>query len=157
MPLSRRGIMLAAAGLGGLSAAATPSEAQSAGKPVGGREEQGGTRPWRGDVDAGGYALLNLGGLERADNNARITDFEGANLAIDTRDTVNIVDGPGSGLDADTLDGLQRHALERRISELELNVEANRSFVETAAQDLNDALAAVAGYVNSDLQTVEER
>jgi hypothetical protein len=139
--LSRRAT-LGLLGIGGLAALTGPAAA-----------DHGGPH-WRRDVDAGGYALTDLGALSTASNQTKITDFAGENLSIDaagvlnatvtdtrtdvtddgeavvtstetidagaglsatadasgTSATLAVEQGPGSGLDADTVDGLEAAA-----------------------------------------------
>lgn len=178
LPLTRRTTLLAILGLGGYTAMTDSTkadrgegqeqresskelpgeQAQARGPPGGssGGSRGGGTRPWRTDVDAQGNSLLNLGSLTMADNTTAITDFEGENLLIDDNGILYVNDGPGSKLDADTLDGLQRAALEQRIAELEAKVEANRNFAESAATQINANLSKIETFVNDDLGAVEQ-
>lgn len=152
VPLSRRQTLASLAGVGTLSAMSESADAQQGGQGKGG----GSTRPWRSDVDAGGHELFNLGTLAMTNNTDRITDFAGANLEINGTGTLQVDDGPGSGLDADTLDGWEREDLINRIEELEILVEENRSFIEGVATTINSALAQMESYVNDDLGTVED-
>ena len=56
---------------------------------------------------------------------------------------MNVQDGPGSGLDTDTLDGTDLGTLEKRIRE-------NRRYAETSAAGVNDALSRIEGWVDDD-------
>ncbi|MFB6174260.1 MAG: hypothetical protein ABEI39_06415 [Halobacteriales archaeon] len=64
LPLSRRGTIVALASFGGLSALSDPGAANHGGghggNGGGNKGGGGGTRPWRGDVNANGNSLLNL-------------------------------------------------------------------------------------------------
>jgi hypothetical protein len=97
LPVTRRTALAGLLGLG-IGAAATSQSTAAQPEPP--------ARPWRSDQDANGYDLLRLGGLTMIDNpSSRITDFLGENLEINGAGVVNVEQGPGSGLDADTLDG----------------------------------------------------
>ncbi|MWG36001.1 tail fiber domain-containing protein [Halomarina oriensis] len=80
-PLSRRAA-LAVLGVGGVGALGIGRTGARQSRPTG--------RPWNGDVDARGNCLLNLGCLAMARNPARITDFEGPGLRIDSRGVLSV-------------------------------------------------------------------
>lgn len=144
-PFSRRSTLVTLLGLGGLGAASGSAQADP-GKGKG--SSRGGGRTWQTDVDGGGNALVNLGALEMADNPTAITDFEGEHLQIDDAGIVAVEDGPGSGLDADTVDGTD-------LADLEARIEANTAFVEHNASVVVNALSAIEEWINSDLESVE--
>lgn len=92
LPTSRRSALATVLGLGGLSVLSDSAQAG-----------HGGTH-WRRDVDADGNTLFDLGALAMLDNETRIRDFAGANLAIDGDDVLNadtwdtVVDADGNDL-----------------------------------------------------------
>lgn len=134
-------------GIGTLGATADPAEA-GPGQGNGQGSTGGGGRTWQTDVDAGGQTLYNLGALEMADNPTGITDFAGGNLRVDDQGVLFVHDGPGSGLDADTIDGTD-------LQELEDMIMANRRFVESNASALTSALEDLEHWINQDIQSVE--
>lgn len=154
LPVSRRNTLLTILGLGGLGTLSGPARAGHGGSHSGG-SQSGDTRPWRKDVDAQGHDLFNLGSLAMANNATAITDFEGNQLIIDDNGLVNVDDGPGSGLDADTLDGLELAELEQRISDLEDDVGALENFVESTAANINSILVSLEEFVNTELIKLE--
>ena len=78
---SRRTVLTALLGIGGLSLIGRSSRA-SASLP---RK----ARPWNQDVNAKGNDLFNLGSLAMAANESEITDFEGDGLSIDADGILN--------------------------------------------------------------------
>ncbi|MEF8814783.1 MAG: hypothetical protein V5A55_13335 [Halovenus sp.] len=90
---SRRSLLaLGALGFGGLTA--------GSGVVAGDSSEP---RPWKQDVDAQGYDLMDLGSVSMSANSTAITDFEGNNLEIDSGTlTTEIDDFAGDNLSVDS-------------------------------------------------------
>lgn len=150
LPLSRRTTLLSLVGAGGLlsmTQSALASNHQSSGQHRG--------QEWQRDVSAGGNMLIQLGALEMDSNPAIITDLAGSNLLIDNDGILGVEDGPGSGLDADTLQGLDKGQLIARIEELEAEVAENRAFIVGIVETVNDALLEIEDFANNGLNEVE--